>query len=277
LVQSLPGSPEDDLTEALWDLVWAGLVTNDTFHPIRGLSAPSGWRRSRSGSPSWSAGGRWSLTRNLVYGDPSPTAKAHARALVLLERYGVVSREVLALENLPGGFAPIYEVLKTMEESGKVRRGYFVEGLSGAQFASAGAVDQLRAARRVPDKPRALLMAATDPANPYGALLPWPQVTSESGSSPRRATGATVVMVEGEPVLYIEKSGTRALTFPAATDAPTLVLAAVALKGLALRRRGKYLRLELIDGEQARSWPRAHLLVQAGFSQDYKGLVLEVR
>lgn len=277
LVQSLPGAREDELTEALWDLVWAGLVTNDTFHPIRGLGAPSGWRRRRGGSPAWSAGGRWSLTRNLIYGSPSLTQKSHARALALLERYGVVSREVLSLENLPGGFAPIYEVLKTMEESGKVRRGYFVEGLSGAQFAYAGAVDQLRAARRAPDKPRALALAATDPANPYGALLPWPPAANESGPSPRRATGATVVLVEGEPVIYVEKSGKRAITFAAAGDASTLVLAASALKGLAARRRGKYLRFEQIDGEPARSWPRAPLLAQAGFTEDYKGLVLEVR
>jgi len=277
LLQSLPGSREDDLAEALWDLVWAGMITNDTFHPIRALSVRSAWQRCFGGSPAWSAGGRWSLTRHLVYGAPSPTQKAHARALVLLERYGVVSREVLALENLPGGFAPIYEVFKSMEESGKVRRGYFVQGLWGAQFGYPGAVDRLRAARRTPYQPRAVVLAATDPAQPYGALLPWPAVTEASGAAPRRATGASVVLVEGEPVIYVERSGKRALTFPAAQDSPTLVLAASSLRQLVARRRGKYLRLELIDGSPARTWQRVPLMTQAGFTLDYKGLVIEVR
>lgn len=280
LLSCLPGTSEDQVVEALWDLVWAGLVTNDTFHSIRGLATPSSWRprKRRTMQTSWSTGGRWSLTRNLVLGEPTPTQQAHARALVLLERYGVVSREVTALENLPGGFAPIYQVMKSMEEAGKVRRGYFVEGLSGVQFAYAGAVDQLRNARQRSDEPRALVMSATDPANPFGALLPWPSTSNGGvGAGPRRAAGATVVIVEGEPVMFVEGSGKRALTFSGAEDAPTLVMAANSLRQVAARRRGKFLRLETIDGESARTWPRAHLLTQAGFSEDYKGLVLEVR
>jgi ATP-dependent Lhr-like helicase len=158
-----------------------------------------------------------------------------------------------------------------MEESGKVRRGYFVEGLGGAQFASAGAVDQLRSCRTDEEETLPLVLAATDPANPYGSLLPWP--ASPAGGSPRRVVGATVVLVQGALRLYLDRGARRALTF--SDDSGSLVLAASALREVAARRRGRYLRLERLDGELARTSPRATLFGQAGFTPDHKGLVLE--
>lgn len=275
---SIRGSAsEAELLEALWDLVWAGHLTNDTFHPIRALKAPAARSRSRrrSSEVAWAAGGRWSLVRNLAAMAPPPTERAHARALTLLERYGVVSREVTSLENLPGGFSPIYQVLKAMEEAGKVRRGYFVDGLSGAQFAYVGAVNQLREFRRAPSQPEVLVISAVDPANPWGALLSWPETTAAS-ATPRRIAGASVVLVDGEPMIYLDKSGKKAITFKSKSEAADrLVHAAAGLRQLAARRRGKYLRLEKIDSAPARSSPTAATLAQAGFTEDYKGLVLE--
>lgn len=275
---------ESDLLEALWDLVWAGHITNDTFHPIRALKLPRAARRPRrSGEVAWAAGGRWSLVKHLLASSSTPTEKAHTRAVNLLERYGVVSREVMSLEHMTGGFSAVYGVLKVMEESGKVRRGYFVDGLSGAQFAYPGAVDQLRACR-VPasERPEVVVLSATDPANPYGALLPWPEVgTAGDGSANlRRTTGATVVLVNGELLMLLDKNAKRVVTFDpqsSTDDSELLVHAAAALRRLAVQRRGKYLRLEMIDGEPARSSSKAGTFTLAGFIEDYKGLVLEVR
>jgi ATP-dependent Lhr-like helicase len=208
-----------------------------------------------------------------------PTRRAHARALALLERYGVVSRDALSGENIAGGFGAVYPVYRQMEESGKLRRGHFVEGLPGAQFAYAGAVDRLRAAR--PGEAEAgeevVVLAATDPAQPYGALLPWP-ATRSAASSPRRAVGASVVLVAGEPLLFIERGGHRLQSFPIAEpsrDAAALARAAGALQRLFAERRRASLRLEQIDGEPALRSPLADVFAKAGFRADYKGLVLD--
>ncbi|MCA9672528.1 MAG: DEAD/DEAH box helicase, partial [Myxococcales bacterium] len=278
----------DEIEHALWDLVWAGIVTNDTFQALRALGSKRRSSSSSSGRPSRrggnlppSAAGRWSLTATLLAPRPSDTERAHARALMLLERYGIASREAAIAEALPGGFAAIYPVLRAMEEAGKARRGYFAAGLSGAQFAFPGAVDRLRAARTPPDERQTLVLAATDPANPFGALLPWPARESEGpqqGAAPaRRVPGASVVLVDGTPVLYLDRGGRRALTFPAADDTDTLVAAASALRQVAARSKGRYLRVETIDGEPARSSSFGRAFERADFSADYKGLVLEAR
>ena len=135
--QAVRGHTPDEFRAALWDLVWAGQISNDTFAPLRALGRPV--RRRSVGEPL--AGGRWSLVSQLISGSANATMTAVARAKLLLNRYGIVSREVAAAENLPGGFAAVYKVLREMEETGKLRRGYFIEGLSGAQFASAGAIE----------------------------------------------------------------------------------------------------------------------------------------
>jgi ATP-dependent Lhr-like helicase len=265
---------EDELLDALWQLVWAGWLTNDTFHPLRHL------RRRRGASPrrgGVAAGGRWSLVSSLREPTRSVTEQAHSRTLMLLERYGLVCRAVAEQENLSGGFAGIYDVLRAMEEAGKVRRGHFIEGLAGAQFAYVGAVDQLRGQRPRPDQPAVTLLAATDPANPYGGILPWPEPAGPDGAVKlRRVAGSSVVLLDGELVLYLDRQGRRAWTFVGPSEGASLVLAAAALGRLARRRRGKYLRLESIDGVPARSAGQAAWFKEAGFVEDYKGLVLEV-
>src|SRR5690606_20349246 len=169
---------------------------------------------SRSGPPT--VAGRWGLLPEPAGG---ATARAQAQAETLLERHGVVTRGAVTAERLPGGFTPIYQVLRAYEESGRCRRGYFVEGLGGAQFALAGAVDRMRAmAPPVPDgrpetETRAVVLAAADPANPYGAALPWPAHPGEVAHKPGRKAGALVVLVDGRLVLYVERGGKTLLSF----------------------------------------------------------------
>ncbi|MGH0035115.1 MAG: Lhr family helicase [Myxococcota bacterium] len=290
-------TPAAEVLSALWDLVWAGHVTNDTTAPLRALAAPArgrsrggagargfAARRSRVGTGRGSAApshasGRWSRVEPLLGSAPDPTRRAHARALMLLERYGVVSRETLGGEQMPGGFAAVYPVLRAMEESGKLRRGHFVEGLSGAQFAYAGAVDRLRAARVGVDGSEAdevVLLAACDPAQVHGTLLPWPATRSGAGR-PRRAAGNHVVLVGGDPVLLLERGG-GLLCFGRADDealAPRLTRAARALRGLFADRTRRTLRIDRIDGDPAAGSDLAGALLAAGFRRDYRGLVLE--
>jgi ATP-dependent Lhr-like helicase len=260
------------LEESLWDLVWAGLVTNDTFLPLRALTA--GGSTSKRGAGPRTAGGRWSLVADLTGAGGGPTERAHARATMLLARWGVVTRDVVGIEALPGGFAPIQRVLREMEDVGKVRRGYFVEGLGGAQYAAPGAVDRLRT-MRPDDRGDVLVLAATDPANVWGALVPWP-ARDGVPSGARRTTGAVVVLVDGVPVIWLERGAKRIVTFPAADDARTFELAARALPRGAERRRGKALRVETIAGVPARGSRFADALRAVDFRGDVRGLSLEV-
>ena len=197
---------ERTLLRALWDLVWAGEVTNDTLAPlrafVRGASAkvravrpgsrPRPGALRRQGPPA--GAGRWSLVAGLVEPAPTPTEAAHARALQLLDRHGVLTRESVLAENTPGGFAGVYPVLKAMEEAGKVRRGYFVAGLGAAQFALPGAVDRLRSMREAGAETSPCWRPPI-PAQPYGASLDWP----DSAGRPSRAAGAYVVLRRRRP------------------------------------------------------------------------------
>ncbi len=269
-----------ELLQALHALIWAGLVTNDSFEPLRALSPPrSKSPRVQARALARSAGGRWSLVSELARAQPSPTERAHARCLGLLQRHGLLTREVAALEELPGGFAALYPVLRAMEEAGKVRRGYFVEDLGGAQFAARGAVERLRGLQ---DQPAgaAVLLSAVDPANPFGWLLPWPgerEPVDGKGPRARRVAGAALVLVGGEPVLYLGAGGKHLTTFPAARTPDTLAAAVAALPALARQRRGKLLRIERIDGREARSSELAPALISLAFSPSYRGLELEGR
>jgi len=209
-------APLREVLDALWDLVWAGVVTNDTFAPVRALAWPKrGAAASPRGRGSFippEGAGRWSLA---FPGDEAAnaTARAHGLAGALLERYGVVTREVATAEGLAGGFSTVYPVLKAMEEGGRVRRGYFVEGLGGAQFALPGAVDRLRGERDVPSDALVHVIAATDPANPYGAVVAWLQRDGDERRSLQRVAGAYVVLVDGEPILYLDRGGRSLTTF----------------------------------------------------------------
>jgi ATP-dependent helicase Lhr and Lhr-like helicase len=290
------GLPYDDATvlAALWDLVWAGLVTNDSLAPLRayvggkvrkaaGRRRPAVGRLARLGPPA--GAGRWSLVAPLLDPRPSPTETAHARAAQLVERYGVLTREATLGEGSEGGFAGVYPVLRALEEKGRIRRGYFVAGLGAAQFALPGAVDRLRSARPAappvdgddgPGEDGAardvplIVLAATDPAQPYGAALPWP----ESGGRPARAAGALVVLADGEAVAFVERGGRSLWSFPAATRYPSWPQALGERITSGLVRSQEVVS---VDGEPARTGPWADALRSAGFVDGYRGLVARGR
>ncbi|MER7364355.1 ATP-dependent helicase [Nonomuraea wenchangensis] len=328
------GSQDDQrLVSALWDLVWSGRISGDTLAPLRATLGtgrpahrPATTRRRRAVLPTRSGpptvAGRWWLL-------PAPAAdatqRAQAQAEALLERHGVVTRGAVTSERLPGGFTPVYQVLRAYEESGRCRRGYFVEGLGGAQFALPGAVDRMRAmapgiaptaAGAPPLEPgpgaaglgpgaagfrpgaaefgpgaaesgpmagafgsrggresgrRAVVLAAADPANPYGAALSWPQRPGDAGHKPGRKAGALVVLVDGHLVLYVERGGKTLLSF--ADDErlqPAVDALALAVRDGAL---GK-LTVERADGASIGESPLAAALEAAGFHPTPRGLRL---
>jgi ATP-dependent Lhr-like helicase len=221
------GYPGETL-EALWSLVWKGLLTNDGMAALRAYCerpAASSSRkparrvnqqavfRSRRTTPS-TAQGRWALNAAAFANDRSATEWSHAMAQQLLTRYGVVFRETAHAENLPGGFSAIYDVMKALEESGKVRRGYFAADLGATQFAMPAAVDLLRSLRvqQDPDRVEMLQLAATDPANPYGALMRWP-AAPDAGSSLTRSIGARVILCDGALVAYLRRGNPNLQVF----------------------------------------------------------------
>lgn len=264
--------------EALWDLVWAGEVTNDSLAPVRaflGRKAPSSSRQTRrrprvgqlraAGPPQ--AAGRWSLVSQLLEPQPSSTQRATALALQLVERYGVLTREAALGEGITGGFAGVYPVLKALEERGDLRRGYFVEGLGAAQFALPGAVDRLRSAAGtgLVEVPDVVVLAATDPAQPFGASMRWP----DSSGRPARVAGAHVVLVDGEPAVFIDRGAKSILSFPAAHASDVWI---DSVKDLARRRIVRTVEIGKIDGEPSSASPLAESFVQNGFIKAYKGL-----
>ncbi|MEO0973833.1 MAG: crosslink repair DNA glycosylase YcaQ family protein, partial [Pseudomonadota bacterium] len=285
----VPGLAMEDFKSSLWDLVWAGLVTNDTFAPLRGLGRRTP-RRSRRGAHEALAGGRWSLVSGLVDDQLNDTERAVNRARMLLDRYGIVSREAVQSESLSGGFSPLYKVLQGMEDAGRVRRGYFVEGLSGAQFAEPGAIDRLRAARRGDDvatyddeqpdrydEDDVVLLASQDPANVWGALLAWPDTSGADALRPRRAAGTWVVLVDGRPVLWVGVGGRQIATFAdtVSSDRGELELALEAIHRIPAGAKGRTLHVEQIDGAPAHESVLADLLLEHGFVRDHKGLLAQ--
>jgi ATP-dependent Lhr-like helicase len=331
---------DEELTRLLWDLIWAGHISNDTLSPLRALllggrtahktrrTAPRTARySSRGGSLGALSGrglstgrtpmartgpttvaGRWSLLPTI---ESDATVRSYATAEMLLDRYGIVTRGSVVAEGVSGGFAGVYRVLAAAEESGRVRRGYFVEGLGAAQFATTGAVDRLRAqSRPLPDglepfgdrrqdrAPSAVVLAASDPANPYGAALGWPTRVadlSDESDSPRAATkpatvaaasgrstghkpgrkaGALVVLVDGGLTLYVERGGRTLLSW---TDEPALLQSAADALALAVREGALgRLTVEKADGASVLrpDHPLATALAEAGFHATPRGLRL---
>jgi len=289
------------LADDLWHLVWAGRLTNDTLAPVRAIlgstsqraSAPRRAPRSRSyrgyarpasvarsGPPI--AAGRWSL---LPDRDADATRRAAHLADTLLERHGVVTRGAAQAEEVVGGFALLYKVLSRMEEAGRVRRGYFVEHLGAAQFGTPATVDRMRAHTRDPDAApalNALVLAATDPANPYGAALPWPAAQTDPADAARgtttghragRKAGALVVLVDGHLAVYLERGGKSALTF---TDDAAVLHAAAAELASVVRARLRSLRVQRVNSQSVFGTPLADALEAAGFVATPQGLRLRV-
>ncbi|MFI9006299.1 ATP-dependent helicase [Actinosynnema sp. NPDC053489] len=292
---SLQGPTTDgEVVGALWDLVWAGVVTNDTLAPLRALvagggtahkprrAAPRGrYARMRAGRPDLpgrtgppTVAGRWSLA---VVPASDATRRAHARAEAFLERHGVLTRGALDTERVTGGFSAVYRVLRAMEESGQVVRGYVVEGLGAAQFAARGAVDRLRASSRPPGQehsgtPEAVVLAAADPAQPYGAALAWPEPSGEGRHRPGRKSGALVVLVDGLATLYVERGGRSLLSF---TEEEEPLRAAAQALGRAVRDGWLgQLAVQRADGEVALGSRLSGILQEAGFRATPKGLRL---
>ncbi|MEV5981671.1 ATP-dependent helicase [Streptomyces sp. NPDC052114] len=303
-----PEVQDPQLADAIWELAWSGRLTNDTLAPMRSLlgsgrtagatahrakrSIPRGRYgsltaaarpTSRTGPPT--VAGRWSL---LPLREPDPTLRAHALARTLLDRHGVVTRGAVAAEGVEGGFSATYRVLSAFEDSGQARRGYVVEGLGAAQFAMDGAVDRLRATAnsqeraggsRPADHQAAVVLAAADPANAYGAALPWPEPPAGASHKPGRKAGSLVVLVDGELTLYMERGGKTLLAWPAAPDAPVtedprLGAAAEALAGAARAGSLGTVTVERINGAAALTSPFAPLLEGAGFHATPRGLRL---
>jgi len=259
LYETAGGGDPEPVLENLWDLVWAGLVTNDTLGPLRAYVSSRGGRRPAGRRPLTSAfpahaAGRWSRVRVTP---ADATTFATAWASQLLDRYGIVTRSHVAAEGIPGGWTALYPVLTRMEEVGKVRRGYFVEGLGGAQFALAGAVDRLRS----PGRDEVIGLAATDPANPFGTILPWPETEIRL----QRTAGAYVILGNGELAAYLDRSGRRLYLFSSPEGEIAREIAAIGIR----RRR---LLIEQIDDVPAAQSPFGASLTEWGFVPALRGL-----
>jgi ATP-dependent Lhr-like helicase len=256
---------DEEALPALWDIVWAGEVTNDAWTPLRAgrrYGVPKPQRRPRRFSRSRSTAitatqGRWSRTERLFAGRPERRALAE----LLLERHGVVTRDAVRAEGIAGGYGAVYGELRALETLGLCRRGYFVEGLGGAQFALGGAVERLREVRDAAEDEPASVLAAADPAQPYGAALPWPK---RAGARAARVAGAHVVLLRGEAVLYVERGG-RSLVPLREPDDEWLRPALEALVEHVKAGGAKRLAVERFDGEPVTESDAMPLLVEAGF------------
>jgi ATP-dependent Lhr-like helicase len=271
--------PPEELHSALWDLAWAGEVTNDAFSPLRAPRRratappePRGRRFARRRAAGAAVQGRWSLTAPLFESAPAAGPRLRAQAELMLERYGIVTRETVLAEGIPGGFSSLYAELGNLELLGTARRGYFVEGLGGAQFALPGAVERLRS---LPYEDGSfLLLSATDPANPYGASLPWPKPAN--GRRPARTPGAHVLMRDGSPVIYIERGG-RGIVRLVELSKDELTAAVGALAKEVSAGRLPKLALEKLDGDPVIGSGQEDVLLEAGFSRGPRKLTLAAR
>jgi len=304
LHQAVGGGYPGETLDALWSLVWRGLITNDSLHALRAyIARPESSRaprhthtgmvfRSRRTTPP-TAQGRWSTLPAAVPlgigGGPSATERSHALAMQLLHRYGVLLRESVTAENVPGGFSAVYDVLKALEESGRVRRGYFVGGLGATQFALPAAVDLLRQLRNEPppEKPEFVQLAATDPANPYGSALRWPDLPpldEDSESAPRiltRAVYAEVILRNGQLVAWLRRGNPNLLVFlPAEEPERSQVAAGLAhflcARGQQRMRHSNHdgVLITTINGQPVAAHFMARFLMDAGFHPGPLGMHL---
>jgi ATP-dependent helicase Lhr and Lhr-like helicase len=278
-IHATVGGFANELIDQIWELVWRGVLTNDTFQALRsftrGKSAERRMAAARSSfrsrrEASMTTQGRWSLVESMIV-RRSETERANALALQLLSRYGVVVRESAAVESIAGGFSAMYPILKAMEEAGRARRGYFVAGLGATQFATAGALDLLRTFRDAPEEPEVVLLAATDPANPYGALVKWPEPGLQ------RAAGASVIIVNGVLAAYLGRGDRQLSIFlPEGEPEKGMVARAIAstLANMLSEGTRRALLVTGINDEPAARSPLAPYLVEAGFASTGMGYQL---
>jgi ATP-dependent Lhr-like helicase len=275
------GGYPGETVDAIWTLVWAGAITNDSLHAVRAFTRPADHRsrkpkaravhrtfRSRRMAPP-TAEGRWSLMSARAGAKVSATESATALAQQLLARYGVLTREVAATENIPGGFSAVYNILKALEDAGRIRRGYFASEVGATQFALPAALDLLRSLKDLPDEPDVVVLAATDPANPYGTILRWPDVRSgdDRGRAPTRSAGSLVAIVNGALAAYISRGARQLLAFlpedePARSTTARALAATLARLGLLVHE---------VNGLPAAQHPLSPYLVEAGFSPSAMG------
>jgi ATP-dependent Lhr-like helicase len=301
------GFPQETV-DALWELVWAGAITNDTLHPVRAYIRTEDKRAARRGRPQpfrsrrlvpRTAEGRWSvIAAPASRGSEKRTAAAAATewaaatAQQLLARHGVVTRETVASEAVAGGFSAVYDVLKAMEEAGRIRRGYFVSGLGGAQFAIPAALDLLRSLREPPEEPRTVVLAATDPANPYGGIVKWPEPPAasatgsgtgapapavEQGRGPTRTAGSLVILVDGSAAAYLRRGERELLLFAPDTEPQrSRILREVARMLMylaAAREEGRRgMLIAEINGTPSTTHPAGRVFIEEGFAPTAMGL-----
>jgi ATP-dependent Lhr-like helicase len=258
------GEDPEVALSALWDLVWSGHATNDTLEPLRAYgkrrSTRAGRRMLSSKFPAHAAG-RWSLIEAMIRERPESTERHAAWAQLVLDRHGVVARPTALAENYPGGFTNLYPIYSHLEETGRIRRGYFVEGLGGSQFALPGAVDLLRSE----SKPETVVLSATDPANPYGGILRWPESPDVRLA---RDAGAYVVLHGGELIGYLDK-GRRGLTL---FDPDSSLFGEVSGALADVASRFRRLTLMTVNGSPAPTSPLAPALTEWGFATAPRGL-----
>ncbi len=288
LHQAAGGGYPGETVDTLWDLVWKGVITNDTFHALRaftrppqrhgrrGRNLPARSFRSRRLAPP-SAEGRWSLVSTRVTAPVSPTEWSTATAQQLLARYGVVTRDVAAAEGITGGFSAVYDVLKALEDAGRIRRGYFVGGVGATQFALPAALDLLRSLRELPEDAEVVALAATDPANPYGTTLPWPGAAAGENDGARRTTrsvGSLVILVNGALGAYLSR-GARQLQVFLPEDEPTRSTVGRGVAGrLAALARGGGILIAEVNGTPTAEHPIAPFLTAAGFNPSAMGFMM---
>lgn len=262
LYRATGGGNPDDVVDGLWDLVWSGVVTCDSIGALRAFTAKrrrASQRRQLATTTPKHAQGRWYLTETLRTSEPTPEERAIAVINTLLDRYGIVTRDVVLTESVPGGFTGLYPVLSRLEDVGKVRRGYFIEGLGGAQFGTPGAIDRLR----ISEDTDMAVLAATDPASPFGAIIPWPVTDGR----PTRSAGARVAIEGGSIVAWMDRSGRSVSVFSSDADRNSAAIEALALA------HGRA-SVERIDAISVHDHAIAAALTERGFTSGYKGYSL---
>ena len=307
--QAAGGGYPGETVDALWDLVWNGLITNDTFHALRAFTqgperrprkALRSFRTRRVAPPS--AEGRWTLVSQRIGMPVSPTEWSTAVAQQLLARYGVLTREVAGAEGIYGGFSAVYDVLKALEDAGRIRRGYFVSGVGATQFALPAALELMRSLREMPEEPEVVVLSATDPANPFGTMLKWPAVMPESDergsedgphspdvrrsrgsraapastSSVRstRTAGAQVILVNGTLAAYLSRGARQLLAYVPDEEPQHSAIARPLAQQLATMARTAGMLIAEINGVPAAEHPLAPFLQEAGFRPSAMGFVL---